>query len=191
MISLGLDPGYAKLGLGIVERTKQNRLVLLHIETITTEADQDDEVREAHIWARLQWAMLEFRPAVFGYEDQLPAQTGARMAQQRMLRAVKQGKAPEGALGFNASNDKVIETVGAAKGCARAYGARIVRVSTQQAKIALLGPGNGHAEKEEVKEAVRRIFGYTKVFSSHGADGVAIAVHAERVAAIGASRRLA
>lgn len=157
---IGYDPGL-KGGAGVIERVGA-RLDVLELVSITTDAEEPDDVRYAFIFGKLQVLVRSWHPELFSYERQLGAQVGA----------YERGE-------FQADNSKVNVAVGVGLGCAFAYGLKVVSVTPAQAKIAVLGKGGSKADKRAVKAAVARLTD-AKRFSRHGADGVSIAIAGER-----------
>lgn len=126
-----------------------------------------------------------YRPTLVGYECQRGVNVGARMNAKRAIAAAARGEAGP-SLGFGANNDLVFEVVGIAKAVCWSYGSTLFRYTPQQAKIAVCGKGNGSAEKEQVREAIRFYFkGYEQLMKRcidlNEADAIAGAIHCERV----------
>ena len=188
-VVMAIDPGIRHVGVGIVARYG-GRLDLVDSAHIDTEADEDIDDRERRIWLRLARLCKEYRPGMVGYEDQRGVNVAARMNAKRAFAAMKRGEeAPD--LGFGGNNDPVFEVVGIAKAIAWSCGSQLFRYTAQQAKIAVLGKGNGHAEKKSVRDAVRRYFpGYEtlmgRVIDLNESDAIAGAIHCERVTFLGA-----
>ncbi len=172
-----VDPGLTHVGWAVVARyaAKLDLVDSGHIET-DPQWELDDRLRR--IWRMLVEPFREYRPSVIGYEDQLGPVIGA---QEKQLRAARTGS-KKGF--FNAHNHHVFETVGIVKAIAFGYRARVERVASQTLKIAVLGKGNGHAEKSEVIKGVRRYLpGIERdghVLVEHEADAIAGAIHVER-----------
>lgn len=178
-VSVGFDPGLANCGFGVVER-QGSRLTWLEYGTITTDAARPLEEREALIWSEASRLVAEHHPTVIGLEDQSGVATAARMNVKRQLEAARRGGEVQG-FGFNASNDGVVEVVGVLKAVAFAYRVPILMMQPRSVKVQLLGTGSGKAEKQEIKAAIARLFPDAGRMSSHAADGLAIAIGAERI----------
>lgn len=157
---VGVDPGYAFMGLGVMRLTPSS-MRLLHHETVRTSAKADPDERFDAITDRLCDVVEEYEPVAMGFEDQ----SGVEAAIQRDA---------EG--GTNHSSRRVHEVVGSIRAVARFYRLRLYKNAISTVKVAVLGKGGGRASKDQMKLAVRRIFGLTEVVSEHAADAVAVAV---------------
>lgn len=165
MIAFGVDPGFAFLGLGVLEVTA-NRTRVLHLDTFTTSSKDADEHRLDRIADYLADMADRYAPDVIGYENQ----AGVEVGMQRM-READPTKA-----GTNYSSRRVHEVSGIIRCVARMYDLPCYCLAPNTVKVAVLGKGGGRAKKDRVKAAVRAIF---RVHGSeHAADGVAIAVGA-------------
>lgn len=180
-VAIGADPGLANTGFGVVRRLARS-FEFADCGTVKTDSARPLEEREELIWSTFGELVREHRPVVFGIEDQSGVNAAARQNVARQLAAARTGREVKG-FGFNASNDGVIEVVGILKAVAFAYRVPVVMLQPRTIKVQLCGPGAGKAEKSDIKAAVVRLFpelADTR-FSSHAADGLAIAVGAERV----------
>lgn len=179
-IAIGFDPGLANMGFGVIAR-EASRVVFVDAGTISTDSARPLEEREELIWREATALIRQHKPVVAGLEDQSGVNAAARQNVARQLAAARSGREVKG-FGFNASNDGVIECVGILKAVAFAYRVPIVMIQPRTVKVQLLGPGAGKAEKSDIKTAVRRIFPelHDARISSHAADGLAIAIGAER-----------
>ena len=132
---LGIDPGYAIMGYGVIE-TIGNRFRVCQYGSITTEAGQPIEERLSHLYDSLREIIDEERPDVASIEE----------------------------LFFN-NNAKTAITVGEARGiavlaCAKG-GLEIAEYTPMQIKQALVGYGK--AEKKQVQIMVKTLLGLREV----------------------------
>ncbi|MCL2437192.1 MAG: crossover junction endodeoxyribonuclease RuvC [Clostridiales bacterium] len=126
---IGIDPGYAILGYGIVEK-KGNHFTPCHFGAITTDAKDDMADRLKHLYNTLMDIISEYEPEVASIEE----------------------------LFFN-TNTKTALLVGQARGvailaCANS-GLEINEYTPLQIKQALVG--YGRAEKAQVQAMVKTI----------------------------------
>lgn len=182
MIGIGYDPGFAASAVAVIDDSPPARPAILLAQTIRTTPEDDEEIRWRAVWSVLHMACADFRPQVVGVEDQRQAWIGA----------MKRGET-------NANGLLPQQAVGLARGVALGWGARVVLVSPQAVKSAVLGQGRG--EKAQIKEAIDRLCerrdGPSRKLSEHAADAVAIAIAAARrfrldqrmASAMGAARR--
>lgn len=170
MIVVALDPGYATLAVAALDlRARLADSWILTARTISTSSDEEVIERQRAIRTQIRAVVALHRPDVFVYE----AQTFAAM-----------GAAKRGIGGLAAqwkSSALVEQTVGIAKEIAFDVGAAIVEVNPKTAKIAVLGPGAGNADKKRVKAMVLRLRwagGAPKPhrISTHATDTVAIGI---------------
>lgn len=68
MIILGIDPGYAIVGYGLVE-FQNNRFKVLDYGAITTDKDEDMSVRLKHIYSELQHLIDLYHPDAVAIEE--------------------------------------------------------------------------------------------------------------------------
>lgn len=176
-VVLAIDPGLRFCGYGIIARAagRLQHRASGHVETPT---DWDLERRQRFIWRALDRLIRQHNPALIAWEDQAGVSAAARESQKRQVEAAKRGRTVK-AFHFSADNDGVTEVVGIVKCLAFHYGIPLHKVQPRSAKVALLGPGHGSADKDDVRRAVRMIFRLHDV-SEHGADAVAVGVTAER-----------
>jgi crossover junction endodeoxyribonuclease RuvC len=164
---LGGDPGIGDGGAAVIERIGAEAPRVLHVSTISTDTKQSIDERIGVIFDRFGALVREFHPDAIALEEQ---------------RGVQVGKWREGKE-FNSDNSKTHYATCALVCAAWAYGCkRVVWVTPQQLKIAVLGKGGRVGSKDAVKEAVRGMIerGGFKRFSGHAADAVAAAITAER-----------
>lgn len=167
-IVLAADPGIRHVGFGVVGR-RASKFELVDHGEISTKSDADLNDRLRVIWQAVARLCRDYRPALLGVENQAGAIIGARQRGEQ-----------------NAFNDQVLEVVGAIKAAAFSYAIPVMLYSPQQAKIAVLGHGNGNAKKAAVMGAVRAIFKGAieqdgQPLGEHEADAIAGAVYCERV----------
>lgn len=146
---LGIDPGYAILGYGIVD-VNGSRLSPVAYGVITTEKDMAMPYRLKHIYARLMEIIGEFEPDVSSVEE----------------------------LFFN-SNAKTAILVGQARGTAMLAcinsSLEVFEYTPLQIKQALVG--YGRADKEQVQYMVKTILNLKEVPKpDDAADAVAAAI---------------
>jgi len=132
---LGIDPGYAILGYGVVEMTG-NRFAPLCFGAVTTDSKDDMTDRLKNIYSALMEIIAEYEPEVASIEE----------------------------LFFN-TNSKTALLVGQARGvailaCANS-GLKIYEYTPLQVKQALVG--YGRAEKEQVQAMVKTILNLKEV----------------------------
>ena len=149
MTILGVDPGYAILGWGVVEY-EASRYHLLGCGAVETGKDLPWPERLSEVYAGLTEVIEQYRPDVSAVEE----------------------------LFFN-SNQKTAIKVGEARGaavlaCANA-GLPVYEYTPLQVKQALTG--YGRADKHQMQEMVRTILGLAKApRPDDAADAVAIAI---------------
>ncbi|HEY4280471.1 MAG TPA: crossover junction endodeoxyribonuclease RuvC [Conexibacter sp.] len=164
MIVLGIDPGTANTGYGVIAR-RRSRVVALDGGVIETPAGQPLERRLATIHARLAELIAEHSPEAVAVED----------------------------LYFGANARSAFQ-VGQARGvvllAAGQNGIPCSSYTPQQVKGAVCG--NGRADKLQVQQMVQRLLSLTELpRPDHAADALAVAIcHANRAPyalALGAS----
>lgn len=180
-VALGYDPGTALSGFGVIACAGA-RLQLVDAGTITTEPAFTLIQRLEYIHRELTAAVVEHRPIVFAIEDQLGMAAKSRANANRQLMAARKGERVEG-FGYNADSDGVLGAQFVAMSVAFAYRIRVVLLQPKTIKVQVLGPGGGEGTKGAIKTAVARIFPELqgRRFSSHAADGIAIAIGGERM----------
>jgi crossover junction endodeoxyribonuclease RuvC len=155
VIVLGIDPGVANTGYGVVAHDR-GRLVALDGGVVETRAGEDAGVRLASIHARVGTLMDDYRPDAVAIED----------------------------LYFGA-NARSAFAVGQARGVViLAAGQRSIRCSSytpQQVKAAVCG--SGKAAKDQVQRMVQSLLSLTELpRPDHAADALAVAIcHASGV----------
>jgi crossover junction endodeoxyribonuclease RuvC len=149
MVVLGIDPGTANTGYGVVAR-RGGRLVALDGGTIETSAGADPGARLAAIHARVGELLDAYEPGALAIED----------------------------LYFGA-NARSAFAVGQARGVVMlAAGQRGVPCSSytpQQVKAAVCG--SGRAEKRQIQRMVQRLLALAELPTpDHAADALAVAI---------------
>jgi Holliday junction resolvasome RuvABC endonuclease subunit len=186
-VAMGTDPGVSSLGLGVIGRSG-SAVELLDHATVHPKGESLTE-KEREIYQRATAMMRQHHPLVLGIEDQLGVAAAARANQNRKAAAVAKGLIGPEVMGFNASNDGVIEVVGVIKAAAFAYGVPIVLMQPRSISLGILGPGQPKTEKAEVKKLVKArlcliIPSLRDVrISLHATDALAAAFVAERQSA--------
>jgi crossover junction endodeoxyribonuclease RuvC len=163
MVVVGIDPGTANLGYGVVER-RGARLVALDGGTIRTVARQDPGARLAIIHGRVGELLDAYRPEALAVEDL-----------------------------YFGTNAHSAFAVGQARGvvilAAGQRGLPCTSYTPQQVKNAVCG--SGRAGKEQVQRMVQRLLALAELPSpDHAADALAVAIcHANgaRMQALGAA----
>jgi crossover junction endodeoxyribonuclease RuvC len=158
---LGIDPGTASTGYGVVHLRGQ-RLVALDGGVISTHAKEPVELRLASLSAELGTLIDAHRPAAIAVEEI-----------------------------FLSRNTRSAFAVGQARGAALALaGARGVpcfSYTPQAVKLAVCGSGSGQAGKDQVKRMVTALLALERPpATDHTADALAVAIcHAHRAMAGG------
>jgi crossover junction endodeoxyribonuclease RuvC len=178
VIIIGIDPGYAFLGVGVIELLPTSTRIVHH-ETFTTAARDEDTDRLDAIAEHVLDLLDQYDPAALGYENQ----AGVEVAASRRQVVGADGKI----VGSNASSRRVHEVSGIIRCAARCYRLPVYCLAPNTVKVAVLGKGGGRKKKQAVKDRVRLIFG--AVCSEHAADAVAIAIgtgvrHRHRLATV-------
>ncbi len=148
MIVLGIDPGLANLGLGIVEGDARRARHLYHI-CIITESAWIMPRRLMYLHGEVTRLLQEFQPEAVAIEDQI-------LRKQADV-AFKVGQA------FG-----VVQLA-----CAQA-GVPVHTYGPMQVKQALVG--TGRADKAQVEYMVKASLGIREVFNNHAADALALAL---------------
>lgn len=132
---LGIDPGYAIMGWGILDKTG-NRFRVIDYGSITTDAGTPGPMRLSHLYAELTAIIAQYAPEEAAVEE----------------------------LFFN-NNAKTVIMVGEARGVALLAcvngGLAISEYTPLQIKQALVG--YGRADKEQVQAMVTAILGLSSV----------------------------
>lgn len=184
---MGADPGVSSLGLGVIGRSG-SALEFLDAATVHPKGETLTE-KEREIYQKATAMIRQHHPLVLGIEDQLGVAAAARANQNRKAAAVAKGLIGPEVMGFNASNDGVIEVVGVLKAAAFAYGVPIILMQPRSINLGVLGPGHAKTEKRDVKKLVKErlcliIPSLRDVrISLHATDAIAAAFVAERQSA--------
>ena len=146
---LGIDPGYAIMGYGVLEKTGSS-LKLLTTGAVTTDKDMDMSDRLKVLYSNLMEIIAEYQPEEVAIEE----------------------------LYFN-TNAKTVIFVGEARGvailaCANS-GLPIYEYTPLQIKTSVTG--NGRAEKKQVQSMVKLLLGMEDIIRpDDAADAVAAAI---------------
>ncbi|MBI5448837.1 crossover junction endodeoxyribonuclease RuvC [Candidatus Gottesmanbacteria bacterium] len=149
MIIIGIDPGVARVGWGIIEESKGTQKSLAY-SCITTDKSDPLPDRLLQIHAKLQQLLIRYRPDCVAVEDL-----------------------------FFATNAKTAIAVGQARGvillaCVQA---KVPVVSYTPLGVKLAITGSGKAEKQQMQRMVTRILHLTKIPTPDDtADALAIAL---------------
>ncbi len=149
MIILGIDPGYAIVGWGVLEY-KGNKFKVLDYGAITTEAKTPFPLRLQHIWNEMCILIKKYKPQAMSLEK----------------------------LFYN-TNAKTVIDVAQARGvivlAAQTYGVDIFEYTPIQVKQSVVG--YGRAEKKQVQEMTRVILNLEKIPKPDDtADALAMAI---------------
>ncbi len=149
MVILGIDPGLALMGYGIID-SLQNKVVLIECGAIVTEADMPFPRRLALIHKNIKELLDKYDPDCVVFEEL-----------------------------FSGKNIKTVIQVAQARGAAMAAafgtGAELFEYSPLQIKQAVVG--YGRADKKQVQEMVRVLLGMEKLIKpDDAADAVACAI---------------
>jgi crossover junction endodeoxyribonuclease RuvC len=146
---LGIDPGYAIMGYGILDKNGSS-LKLVDVGAVTTDKDMDMSDRLKVLYASLMEIIAEYQPEEVAIEE----------------------------LYFN-TNAKTVIFVGEARGvailaCANS-GLPIYEYTPLQIKTSVTG--NGRAEKKQVQSMVKLLLGMEEIIKpDDAADAVAAAI---------------
>ena len=148
MIVLGIDPGLANLGLGLIEGDIRKARHLHHV-CLTTQSAWIMPRRLQYIHSEVSRLLAEYQPEAVAIEDQI-------LRRQADV-AFKVGQA------FG-----VVQLA-----CAQA-GVPVHPYGPMQVKRALVG--TGRADKEQVIYMVKASLGLREIFNNHAADALALAL---------------
>ncbi|MBQ3536994.1 MAG: crossover junction endodeoxyribonuclease RuvC [Clostridia bacterium] len=149
MVILGIDPGYAIVGFGVI-RYERNRFTVLDFGAITTPARMDFTERLKCIYEDLSYLFEKYRPDAMAVEK----------------------------LFFN-TNKKTAVDVAQARGvillAAKMHGAECFEYTPLQVKQSVVG--YGRAEKKQVQEMTRQLLNLSAVPKPDDtADALAMAI---------------
>jgi len=152
MIILGIDPGTATTGFGVLE-SKQNKLKVLDVGCIETDKNLDMPERLNSIAKELKKIIKKYKPQVMAVEEL-----------------------------FFFKNQKTVITVAQARGViifiGKNQGLEICEYTPLQVKQAVVG--YGRAEKKQVQQMVKSILGLKEIPKpDDAADALAVAVCCE------------
>ena len=160
MLVIGIDPGTATTGYGLLKVQENGETKLIDSGLIETDKDGDPSRRLDKIYTSMLALLKEHSPDIFAMEKI-----------------------------FFFSNAKTVIRVGQAQGVLllAAARAKIPVVEYAPGKIKLIVGGNGRADKVIMKEAVRKIFGIRaekgkKTHFDNVADAIAVAMCHVRLA---------
>jgi crossover junction endodeoxyribonuclease RuvC len=163
---LGIDPGFAFVGIVIIEFNPTSTRILLH-ETFETKPRDEDHGRLDAICDRICDVIEQWQPDAIGYENQQGVEVAAQRARD------------EGDIGSNAASRRVHEVVGIIRAAARFYGTPCYVSAVNTVKVAVLGKGGSRKSKAAVKTAVQTIFHIGRC-SEHVAHAVGVAIATRR-----------
>lgn len=154
MIVLGIDPGYERLGIAVIEKNSSSRdkEKLLFSECFKTSAKKEFSERLLEIGVEVKKIIKKYKPKVLAIETL-----------------------------FLNTNQKTVMRVAEVRGAiiyeARSAGLNIFEVSPPQIKMATTG--YGRADKEQIKKMVKLLVKVEeKVTSDDELDAIAIAITA-------------
>jgi crossover junction endodeoxyribonuclease RuvC len=150
MLVIGIDPGTARTGFGLIERTASGALKLVHYGVITTPAKLAMPERLKQLYDELEQIVLEFEPQMAAVEQ--------LFFQKNVSTAISVGQARGVALLALASSGIMIE-----------------EYSPQDVKQAVTG--YGAAEKSQMQRMVKTLLGMeTLPKPDDAADALAVAI---------------
>lgn len=162
MILIGWDPGLATLGFGVLESLPASTRVLDHGDIGEPDATLSNAERLDRICRTVDHIMNKYCPDAMGLEAQAGVHVGKDREGQPAHVSLRYVHAVTGIIRM-AANTALAEAV------------PIYEPQPSSIKLALLGRGSGHAEKDQIKAGVQRLFG-VKRCNSHEADAIATAV---------------
>jgi len=149
LIVLGVDPGLAATGFGVVERTGREVKRLDH-GCIVTRKDEGTAVRLRKIYEEMSKIIQQWSPDMMALEE-----------------AFIKGAAPSAALSIGQVRG-VLMLAGAKNGC------RIHGIAPREVKLAMTG--SGAADKSQIERRLRRLLGIPdEIRPDHAADALALA----------------
>lgn len=150
MIFLGIDPGLASTGYGVVEGDGR-AATIRDFGCIRTSPAQETPDRLAHIYGAVLSVIREWKPEGVSMEDVFST--------PRIPRAALQLGEVRGVLTLAVTQ----------------AGLKVLQLSARGVKQALTG--SGAADKEQLERALRRMTGWTEAIRpSHASDALAIAI---------------
>lgn len=162
MIALGFDPGLATLGFGVLDLQPTSTRVLEYGDIGEADADLPHGERLNRICAKVDRILNRHCPDIMAIEAQAGVHVGKDREGQQAHISLRYVHAVTGILRM-AAVSSLAEAI------------PVYEPQPTTIKVALLGRGHGHAEKEAIKRGVQRLFGIARC-SSHAADALAVAV---------------
>lgn len=155
MLILGIDPGTATTGYGLI-KMNDGDFEVVHFGLIETSKDDTSSTRLVHIYRQLEEIITGYNPDI--------------VAMERL---------------FFATNAKTAMNVGHAQGvmmyCAKMYGREIIDYAPGTIKKMIAG--SGRAKKKEMQQSLRKILGpkvrsrpHAKTHFDNAADALAVAL---------------
>jgi len=154
MLVLGIDPGTATTGFGLIKITESGSPILMHHGLIETQKDGDPAKRLSEIYDQMEALLKEHRPQVVAMEKI-----------------------------FFFSNAKTVIRVSQAQGVlllvSEHLGIPVFEYAPGQVKLNVTG--SGRADKKMMQQAVKEMFGLEaqknkKTHFDNAADAIAIAI---------------
>lgn len=158
MLTLGIDPGTATTGYGLIDE-RSNRLAFVDHGVITTSRKDTSQARLKKIYSELKQIIIAYKPAAVAVEKL-----------------------------FFGANSKSAIAVGQARGlsllAAAQFKIRVAEYTPLQVKMAVTGYGK--ADKKQVQQMVKTLLGLSELPKpDDAADALAIAIchlHSYRLA---------
>ena len=150
MIILAYDPGYARLGWGLIKINKLNKFEILDYGLITTQSTENMTLRLAKIYEKINSQFLKLKPDIIAMEK---------------LYFVKNQKTAVG----------VFQVQGIILSLAGFYDKKFYEMDPKLIKKTITG--NGNASKKDLIITIERLLNLSKSFETDDvADALAIAV---------------
>jgi crossover junction endodeoxyribonuclease RuvC len=184
VIIIGIDPGFAFVGVGVIELLPTSTRVIHH-ETFASRSKDEDTCRLDGIAEHLLDLLEQHEPDALGYENQAWVDHAVRKGDLK-----HDGEEVK----VNASSRRVHEVSGIIRCAARCFDIPVYCLASSTMKVAILGKGGSRQRgKQPVKDRVRMLFGVK--CSEHAADAIAIAIgtgvrHRRHVATLAAHAEL-
>ena len=165
-IAVGIDPGFAKVGFGLVELTPWGTRVL-DLGTWRTAKGPSDDERMGRIGVQMLEYFAMKKPDVVAYESQIGVQIGVNRDEPEKV---------------NKYTPRLHQCCGMVMLASLAsHRARpVYAVASSTMRVAVLGKGRGRASKEQLQAGVRLIVGPNRRFSKDASEATAAAVVAGR-----------
>lgn len=147
-IILGIDPGYGRCGFGVICDGDRDWRCVTH-GVITTSAETPHPERLAEIGSDLRNIIAQFSPTVIALEELFFAKSTTTALKVSQVRGIVMMIAAE-------------------------HGLPVVEVKPSEVKLALTG--YGRADKKQMQEMVRTVFGFAEIPKpDDAADALAVA----------------